>query len=89
MCSYRSSAHCIRRFTLDQICIGQFQVQFHFSGEPGATGRISVEGGLKLHDSAGAELDCDLEHFDRQQYRLHVLPGRTLSSFSIDAPHFF
>jgi hypothetical protein len=76
-------------FTLDQICLGQFQVQFHFGGEPGVTARISVEGGWELQDSTGTELDRDQEHFDRQHYKLHFLLGRTVSSFSIDAPRSF
>ena len=76
-------------FTLDQICLGQFQVQFHFGGEPGITARISVEGGWELRDSSGTEIDHDQEHFDRRDYRLHVLLGRTVSSFTIDAPRSF
>jgi len=76
--------------TLDQICIGQFQLQFHFSGERGTGGgRISVEGGWDLQDSAAAEIDCDQEHYERQHYKLHVLLGRTVSSFTIDAPRSF
>jgi hypothetical protein len=76
-------------FTLEQICLGQFQVQFHFSGEPGVSSRISVEGRWELHDASGAKIDHDREHFDRQQYRLHVLLGLTVSSFTIDAPRSF
>ena len=76
-------------FTLDQICLGQFQIQFHFGGEPGVAARILVEGGWELHDSSGSELDHDQEHFDRQHYKLHVLLGRTVSSFTIDAPRSF
>ena len=76
-------------FTLDHIGIGQFQIQFHFSGEPGVSSRISVEGGWELRDSTGMEIDHDQEHFDRQQYKLHFILGRTVSSFSIDAPRSF
>ena len=76
--------------TLDQVCIGQFQLQFHFSGERGAGGgRISVEGGWQLHDATGAELDAFQEHLDRRHYRIHVLLGRTVAEFSIDAPRSF
>jgi hypothetical protein len=76
--------------TLDQICIGQFQLQFHFSGERGTGGgSISVEGGWDLHDSASSVIDSAMKHFERKQYTLHVLLGRTVSSFSIDAPHSF
>jgi hypothetical protein len=76
-------------FTLDQIGISQFQVQFHFSGAPGVSSRISVEGTWELRDPTGAEIDRDQEHFDRQQYKLHFILGRTVSSFSIDAPRSF
>jgi hypothetical protein len=76
-------------FTLDSICLTQFQVLFHFSGEPGVSSRISVEGGWDLRDSAGTEIDHDQEHFDRQHYKLHLILGRTVSSFSIDAPRSF
>ena len=76
--------------TLDQVCIGQHQLQFHFSGERGAGGgRISVEGGWQLQDAAGAELDGFQEHLDRQHYRIHLVLGRTVSDFSIDAPRSF
>jgi hypothetical protein len=76
-------------FSLDQICLGQFQVQFHFSGAPGVTARISVEGGWELRDSSDISLDQDREYSDRQHYKLHVLLGRTVSSFSIDPPRSF
>jgi hypothetical protein len=74
---------------LDQICLGQFKFQFHFSGEPGVTARISVEGGWELRDSSDTALDQDQEHSERQHYKLHVLLVRTVSSFTIDAPRSF
>ncbi|MEY2521229.1 MAG: hypothetical protein QOF24_2988 [Verrucomicrobiota bacterium] len=76
--------------TLDQVCIGQHQLQFHFSGERGVGGgRISVEGGWQAQDAAGALFDGFQEHSVRQQYRIHTLLGRTVIEFSIDAPRSF
>ena len=76
-------------FTLDSICVSQFQVLFHFSGEPGVSSRISVEGGWHVQDAAGAVVDGFEEHSVRKQYRIHILLGRTVAAFSIDAPRSF
>lgn len=75
--------------TLDQICIGQHQVQFRFGGAPGVTARISVEGGWLLQDAAGCAVDRSTSSLDRERYKIHVLLSRTISSFSIDPPHSF
>ena len=37
----------------------------------------------------GMLLDSTMEHSERKHYALHVLLGRTVSSFAIDAPHSF
>ena len=76
--------------TLDQIGVGQFQLQFHFSGEGGyGGGRVSVEGHWELHDAKGAIVDTAMEHFDRKHYTIHVILGRTVSKFTIDPPRSF
>jgi hypothetical protein len=76
--------------TLDQICIGQFELQFRFSGERGTGGgSISVEGGWELQDSASSVIESEMEHSEREHYTLHVLLGRIVSSFSVDAPDSF
>lgn len=74
--------------TLVQICIGQHELQFHFSGERGyGGGTIQVEGGWELYDSAAVLIDSKRDHFDREHYTVHVVLGSTVSSFSINAPH--
>jgi hypothetical protein len=76
--------------TLDQICIGEHQLQFHFSGERGVgRGSISVEGSWELRDSKDTLVDSAQEHAERADYRVHVIISRTVSSFSIDVPRSF
>ena len=76
--------------TLDQVCIGEHQLQFHFSGEGGlGGGSISVEGGWGMRDSGDTVVDSSLEHSERADYRIHVIISRTASRFTIDAPHSF
>ena len=78
--------HC----SLIQIGIGQFQLQFHFSGEGGVGGgSISVEGGWELRDATGVPIDHAQEHFEHEHYTLHVLLGHSISDLSIDAPRSF
>ncbi len=76
--------------TLDQVCIGEHQLQFHFSGEGGlGGGSISVEGGWEMRDSGDTVVDSSLEHSERADYRIHVIISLTASRFTIDAPHSF
>jgi hypothetical protein len=81
---------CFVSCTLDQVCIGEHQLQFHFSGERGlGGGRISVEGGWELRDSGNTVVDSAREHAERADYRIHLIISRTVCSFTIDAPHSF
>jgi hypothetical protein len=74
-----------------QICIGRFQLQFHF----GRAGRISVEGKWELRDAAGTIIDHSLrqgsaeEPATRETYRIQKIIDVSVSRFSIDAPTSF
>jgi hypothetical protein len=70
---------------LNQICLGRFQTQLHFSG----TGSISVEGRWELRDGAGDIVDRAEEHETRESYRIHRLIDAAVARFSIDAPRSF
>ena len=67
---------------LNQIALGQYQIQFHFAG----AGSISVEGKWELHDSSGVLIDESQEHSTRVSYRIHVIIDKEVTSFRIDAP---
>src|SRR4051794_32153714 len=67
---------------LVQVCLGQYQVQFHFH----PTGSISVEGGWDLHDATGARLDGRHDGPDRPPYQLHRLLGRRVVASEVSAP---
>jgi len=76
---------------LIQICIGEFQFQFHFH----PTGSISVEGKWELRDSAGllidgAELSKPNESYSRREtFYVHVLLGKSVKSHSVHPPNSF
>ncbi len=70
---------------LNQIALGQFQVQLHFSG----TGSIFVEGAWELRDPDGALVDRDREHADRDCYRIHRVIDVPVVRFEIDPPRSF
>ena len=71
--------------SLIQICLGQFQVQFHFH----PVGRIYVEGGWELLGAAGETLDRSYDETDRPPYELHRLLGEEVTSTEILAPDWF
>ena len=70
---------------LNEICVGRFQIQLHFSG----AGRISVEGGWELRDGAGDIVDRAAEPESRESYRIHRLLDVAVTRFSIDPPRSF
>lgn len=72
--------------TLIQIAIGEHQVQFHFHPE----GCISVHGKWELRDSPGVLVDESTDtNAERDAYRLHVILGKVVESYSVSAPHSF
>jgi hypothetical protein len=70
---------------LTQIGIGEYQLQFHFQG----AGSITVEGGWKLVDSHQQQVDASQEHKEREAYRVHLLLGQTVGSFTVSPPDSF
>ena len=70
---------------LIQICLGQYQLQFHFHPE----GSISVEGGWELIDSAGVRIDGSHEEPERPLYQLHRLLGHRVTGSQVTAPRWF
>jgi len=70
---------------LNQICLGRFQIQLHFSG----AGSISLEGRWELRDGAGHIVDRAQKHETREVYRIHRLIDVPVARFSIDPPRSF
>jgi hypothetical protein len=70
---------------LIQVCLGQYQLQFHFH----PVGTISVEGGWELRDAAGVQIDGCHEGPDRPPYQLHRLLGRLVVGSEVSAPVWF
>jgi hypothetical protein len=70
---------------LIQVCLGQYQVQFHF--HPAAS--ISVEGGWELLNDAGEWIDHSHDVPERPPYQLHRLLGRRVANSEVTAPKSF
>jgi hypothetical protein len=70
---------------LIQVCLGQYQLQFHF--HPAAS--IFVEGGWELLDRSGERIDNRHDGPDRPPYQLHRLLGRRVKSSEVFAPEWF
>ncbi len=70
---------------LIQVCLGQYQLQFHFH----PVGSISVEGGWELRDAAGVRMDGHCQAPDRPPYQLHRLLGRRVARSEVAAPEWF
>lgn len=67
------------------IGIGRFQIQFHISSFVA----IHVEGRWELRDAAGAVVDSDREHAERDVCRFHFIIDVPISRFSLNAPRSF
>lgn len=79
--------------TLVQVCLGEYQVQFHFqpAREAGSPDRltVSVEGGWEYRDGSGRIVDRAQAHSERQAYCVHRLLGRAVVGTDLDAPRSF
>ena len=79
--------------TLIQICLGEFQVQFHFqaTGRSGSAGMldIGVEGGWELRDGYGGIIDHSGPNAEREAYRVHRLLGHAVVGTDLDSPRSF
>jgi hypothetical protein len=76
--------------TLIQVCLGEFQVQFHFqpARRVGADGllHIGVERQWEMRDEAGMIVDQAMQNSDRDAFRLHRLLGGVVTETEVDAP---
>ena len=78
--------------TLDQLRIGMHEIQFCFSGIPGAaTPRLSVESRWECRSASADLVDQSIADGQlpsaRDAYRVHVLLGQAVTSFVLDPPH--
>ena len=69
----------------NQICLGRFQVQVHFSG----VGSIQMEGRWELRDATGALVDAREEHKDKDSYRIHRIMDVPVVGVRVDPPRSF
>jgi hypothetical protein len=72
--------------TLTQICLGEFEQQFHFS-KPDI--HLSVEGAWQVQNSDGETVDRSLPNEQRDAYRVHRLLGRSVTGHELDPPSSF
>lgn len=79
--------------TLIQVCLGEFEVQFHFQAASTAGSQdmlhIGVEGNWELCDDSGRIVDRAERNCDREAYRLHRLLGHAVTATAVDAPQSF
>ena len=69
----------------NQIALGRYQVQFHFSG----TGSIYAESRWELRDATGDLVDAYCEHSVRDTYRVHKIIDVPVVRFAVDPPDSF
>jgi hypothetical protein len=70
---------------LNQIALGQFQIQFHFAG----VGSISVESKWELRDQEGKLIDQEIDHASRECYCIHRIIDQEVVSYDINPPSSF
>ena len=69
----------------NQICLGRFQVQLHFSG----VGSIQMEGRWELRHAKDGLVDASEEHNNRGNYRIHRILDVPVVGGSVDPPRSF
>ena len=70
---------------LNQIALGRFQLQFHFSG----TGSIFAESRWELRGPSGEIVDAACERAERDCHRVHQVIDVPVARYSIDAQRSF
>jgi hypothetical protein len=68
-----------------QVCLGTWQVQFHFA--PQAS--VSVEGDWELADAEGRLIDRSADTIREQPFHLHLLLQRVVVEAEVSAPFSF
>jgi hypothetical protein len=71
--------------SLNQISLGQFQIQLHFDG----AGSMTAESRWELRGPAGDLVDASCPFGERDCFRIHQVIGAQVSGYSITAPRFF
>ena len=72
----------LRSAVLIQLCLGEYQVQFHFH----PLGSISVEGKWELRDASGTVVDGMDRKARGDAIYAHRLLGKRVTGASLDAP---
>jgi|SRR5579864_5795258 hypothetical protein len=70
---------------LIQLCVGEFQMDFRFHPKLS----ISVEGKWEVRDSTGSLIDVMKPNAQRDALYIHVLLGKRVDGFTLDAPGSF
>lgn len=70
---------------LVQVCLGLYQVQFHFAPE----GEISVEGKWELLAADDSEIDRSRPAPRNRAFELHRLLGRRITGSVLSPPNWF
>lgn len=71
-----------RGATLNQVCLGMYQIQFHFD----PAGYLSVEGGYELIDPSGTRIDHRQDFPRASPFELHRLLGDQVEETEVSAP---
>ena len=69
----------------NQVALGRFQIQFHFSG----VGSIHAESRWELCNDKGEIIDASCEHAKRDCYRVHRILDVPVVRFVIGSPRSF
>lgn len=77
--------------SLDQIRLGAWDIQFHFSGPKGCpSASLGVEGRWAVFSASGEVIDESLRDDqapeERAVYRVHRLLGHSVVAFTLDPP---
>jgi hypothetical protein len=75
----------LRGAELIQVCLGSWQIQFHFSPQASVT----VEGDWELADAEGRVIDRSADTIREQPFQLHLLLQRVVVGAEVSAPMWF
>src|SRR6187401_2623574 len=75
----------LHQATLRQVCVGQFDLQFHFH----PSGNVTVEGRCELINANGEFVECWQRGTRSQSFRILDLLGSVVAEVAIDTPKSF
>ncbi len=67
----------------NMVGLGQFQIQFHFSGDRKS---IGAESRWELRDAEGEIVDRAMPRNERVEYRIHPVIDQLVRGFEVNAP---